>query len=91
MPQETMTSRERWQAVLQREKPDRLPLDYWATDEATAKLLNYLGCDYNEMQKRLHLDVPHYVGGRYVGPAPPEGEDIWGLSYQPALYGDGQR
>ena len=37
MPKETMTSRERWLAVLKHEKPDRIPMDYWATGEATEK------------------------------------------------------
>ena len=29
-----MTSKERWLAVLNREQPDRVPMDYWATGEA---------------------------------------------------------
>ena len=29
-----MTSRERWLVVLQRERPDRVPMDYWATPRA---------------------------------------------------------
>ena len=40
-----MTPRERWLAVLNREKPDRVPMDYRATREATAKLLQHLGVD----------------------------------------------
>jgi uroporphyrinogen decarboxylase len=32
MPRETMTPRERWLAVLRREKPDRVPMDYWTTE-----------------------------------------------------------
>jgi uroporphyrinogen decarboxylase len=43
MPKETMTPRERWLAVLTRQKPDRVPMDYWSTLEATAKLLRHLG------------------------------------------------
>ena len=43
MPRETMTPRERWLAVLRRGKPDRVPMDYWATDEATDKLMKHLG------------------------------------------------
>lgn len=38
-----MTPRERWLAVLTRQKPDRVPMDYWATPEFTAQLLRYLG------------------------------------------------
>jgi uroporphyrinogen decarboxylase len=59
-----MTPRERWLAVLQRKTPDRVPLDYWATPEATAKLLKHLGCDYDEMIRRLHIDTPCTVVGQ---------------------------
>ena len=45
MPKETMTPRERWLAVLERQTPDRVPMDYWTTEEARAKLLRHLGVD----------------------------------------------
>ncbi len=38
-----MTPRERWLAVLAREKPDRVPMDYWATPEFSARLIRHLG------------------------------------------------
>jgi uroporphyrinogen decarboxylase len=38
-----MTPRERWLAVLNRETPDRLPLDYRATGEFDARLMAHLG------------------------------------------------
>ena len=84
-----MTPRERWEAVLRREKPDRVPMDYWATGEATQKLLAYLECDFDEAMRRLHIDIPLGVGGRYVGPEPPEGENIFGLKYRAIDYGTG--
>jgi uroporphyrinogen decarboxylase len=43
MPQESMSPRERWQAVLTRQKPDRVPMDYWSTPEFSAKLIRHLG------------------------------------------------
>ena len=43
MPKETMTPRERWLAVLTRQKPDRVPMDYWSTPEFSAKLVRHLG------------------------------------------------
>jgi len=89
MPRETMTPRERWLAVLTRKTPDRIPMDYWATGEATQNLLRYLNCDFEEACKRLHVDIPFSVGGRYVGPPPKEGEDIWGLRYRQVSYGTG--
>ncbi len=42
MPKDAMTPRERWTAVLERREPDRIPMDYWATSEATEKLLRHL-------------------------------------------------
>jgi len=87
---ETMTPRERWLAVLRRQTPDRVPMDYWATGEATAKLMQHLGCaNAEEMFRRLHIDRVCGVGPRYVGPQPPPGEDIWGCRYQNVDYGTG--
>ena len=89
MPKETMSPRERWLAVLNRETPDRVPMDYWATAEATEKLLKHLNCDLEETFRRLHIDKPHHVGGRYVGPAPKEDEDIFGIRRRLVDYGTG--
>jgi Uroporphyrinogen-III decarboxylase len=89
MPKETMTSRERWLAVLTRQKPDRVPMDYWATSEATEKLCRYLGCDFDGALRRLHIDIPLPVWGQYVGPKPAEGLDVWGLRHKGISYGTG--
>jgi len=90
MPEETMTPKERWLAVLQHEKPDRIPMDYWATGEATNKLMQHLGCENTqEMFERLHIDKVVSVGPKYIGPAPPPGEDIYGCRYQNVDYGTG--
>ena len=83
MPKETMTPRERWLAVLHHRKPDRVPMDYWATDEATAKLMKHLGCgDSDDLFRRLHIDKPVTVGPRYIGPPLPEGENVFGMRYR---------
>ena len=84
-----MTGRERWLAVLNGEKPDRIPMDYWATGEASQKLCEHMGCDLETALARLHVDHPASVGGRYVGPPPPEGQDIWGLERRQVSYGSG--
>ena len=90
MPKETMTPKERWLAVFRREKPDRVPMDYWATGEANQKLAKHLGCDnMNAVFKRLHIDRVISVGPRYVGPVPPAGEDIWGIRHKQVDYGTG--
>lgn len=89
MPRETMTSRERWLAVLKREKPDRVPMDYWATEEATNKLCAYLGCSPAEMIEKLHIDNLAMASANYVGPQPKDGEDIYGIKWRMVDYGTG--
>jgi len=85
-----MTPRERWLAVLERRKPDRVPMDYWATGEANTKLLDHLGCGtLEEALDILHVDTPVSVGARYTGPKPPEGEDIYGCRFKDVDYGTG--
>ena len=90
MRKESMTPKERWLAVLSRQKPDRLPTDYWATDEAHAKLLKHTGCtDRWEMFEKLHIDGVVGVGPAYVGPPVPDDEDVFGCRFQDIVYGDG--
>jgi uroporphyrinogen decarboxylase len=91
MPTETMTGRERWLAVLRRETPDRIPMDYWGTEEASAKLAKHLGCaDLDEALTKLHVDRPLEVAGRYIGPPLPEGTNPFGLEYTVATYDGGE-
>ncbi len=90
MPKETMTPKERWLAMFTREKPDRVPMDYWSTGETNQKLMRHLGCEnMQEVFQRLHIDRVIGVGPRYVGPTPPSGEDIWGCRYENIDYGSG--
>jgi uroporphyrinogen decarboxylase len=85
-----MTPRERWLAVLRREKPDRVPMDYWATGEATQKLMRHLGVgDTKAMYERLHIDRIIGVGPHYVGPPPAEAADQFGCRYKTVDYGTG--
>lgn len=85
-----MTSRERWLAVLQRRKPDRIPMDYWATGEVTQALMKHMGCgNWEEFVKRLHLDPVIGVSPAYVGPPLPPGSDIYGCKFEEVNYGRG--
>jgi uroporphyrinogen decarboxylase len=91
MRKETMTSRERWLAVLKRQKPDRVPMDYQATGEASDKLVKHLGCkDIGAALKRLHVDNRAGVGGKYVGPAAPKDGDEYGCTFTTIPYGSGK-
>lgn len=90
MPKETLTSRERWLAVLRHQVPDRIPMDYWGTGEAREKLRNHLGLKtWEEVQQRLHIDYVFGVGGQYIGPPSKPGEDLFGCRHQTVQYDGG--
>ncbi len=90
MPRETMTPRERWLAVLTRKTPDRVPMDYWATQEVTERLMAHLGCaDQWEVFARLHIDAELRVAPRYAGPPLPPGVDVFGCIHRDVDYGHG--
>jgi uroporphyrinogen decarboxylase len=90
MARESMTPRERWLAVLRRETPDRVPMDYWATAEATQKLMRHLGCPSTQgLFERLHIDAVVSVGPRYAGPPLPAGQDVFGCRTREVDYGAG--
>ncbi len=90
MDKSTMTARERWEAVLRGELPDKVPTDYWATDEVTERLLEHLGCaDELEMYERLHVDYLVKLEPEYVGPPFGPDEDMWGAKHRLIDYGTG--
>ena len=80
---ESMTSRERWLAVLARQKPDRIPMDYWATPEADDKIKKHLGCASDEeLFERLHIDRPVSVSPVYAGPPLLKDRDQYGCMFR---------
>ena len=85
-----MTPRERFRAVLKRRKPDRVPMDIWATPEAVDKMCVHFGCDFTGVLERLHIDAHCAIDPPYIGPALPEGRDMWGLEYRDVDYGSGK-
>ena len=85
-----MTPRERWLAVLNHQKADRVPCDFRSTPEAAQRLMDHLGCaNMLEVHRRLHIDPIVDLGPRYVGPTLPPGADAFGARYQQSDYGLG--
>lgn len=85
-----MTPKERWLSVLSGREPDRIPMDYWATDEVTNMLMRHLGCEsLREMYGRLHIDAVINVEPEYIGPPIPEDSDVFGCRYRNVRYGTG--
>jgi len=90
MQKDALTPRERWLAVLKREKPDRVPMDFRATKEATEKILKHLDLpDKKALFERLRIDPVISVGPRYVGPPIPDERDIFGCGFKLVDYGMG--
>lgn len=86
-----MTSRERFLAVLHREKPDRVPMDYRATHEVDVMLMKHLGCeDMFGVYKKLHIDPVIDLEPKYCGSPIPEDRDPFGIRYENTDYGLGQ-
>jgi len=87
-----MTSRERWLAVLDGRKPDRVPMDYWATPEVTQRLLRDLGCaDIDALYARLHIDAPEAIGAPRIiqgHPNDPQA-NMWGVRMRQVQYEGG--
>lgn len=85
-----MTPKERWQAVFETRKPDRLPMDYWGTEEATSALMRHLGCgSKEEALRKLHVDYVVKVAPRYIGPKLAADEDAFGRKFLDVDYGSG--
>lgn len=86
-----MTPRERWLALLNRQKPDRVPTDYWATGEVTERLQRDLKCGFWELFDRLHVDLPYRLDApRTHRRHPADAEaDHWGVRYRTVDYGTG--
>jgi uroporphyrinogen decarboxylase len=87
-----MTPRQRWLALLAGRKPDRIPTDYWATDEVTVRLLQELGCATREdLFCALNIDAPVKLSpGRTATAHPDDSEaDEWGVRWKSVDYGAG--
>ncbi|MGA2586442.1 MAG: uroporphyrinogen decarboxylase family protein [Candidatus Aminicenantales bacterium] len=85
-----MTPLERWLAVFHRQKPDRLPMDYWGTEETTRNMMKHLGCPTKrEMLERLHVDFVVDAKSEYVGPRLPPLTDAFGCRFRSVDYGTG--
>jgi len=81
-----MDARERVFLALAHKQPDRVPIDYWATEAVTDKLLRHYGLSTREeLLRRLDVDFRYIEGPAYVGPelaVDEEGSatDHWGVS-----------
>jgi len=80
-----MTARDRALSALDHREPDRVPRDFWAGPELTARLCRDLGCATPEhLRRHLDVDLRYVAGPSYVGQELrvfEDGtvEDLWGV------------
>lgn len=74
-----MNSRQRVQAALTHQRPDRIPIDFWASSGVYAKIERELSLDRDQFMDRYNVDLRYLQGPRYCGPARPDNRDIWGV------------
>jgi uroporphyrinogen decarboxylase len=83
-----LTPRQRWEAVLRGERPDRVPCDYWGTSEITSRLKRELGCAGDrELWERLGVDKLIHLVPRH----PRATEDTWHLQSHFSVWHIGTR
>ncbi len=92
-----MDARQRVALALDHKEPDRVPIDYWATDSVNARLMQYFGFSTQE-EVLTHFDVDfRYIDGpKYIGPEPivrEDGcaEDHWGVPRVRVEVGSGSK
>ena len=95
-----MNSKERVLSAINRKSLERVPCDYWATQEVTDRLKKYFGVEEDlDLWKKLRIDkivnltppplgVP--VSHHYIGPSLSDNQDVWGVKYEPKSYADGR-
>ncbi len=65
-------------------------MEHWGTAEANERLARHMGCrDIDEALDILHVDRVVSLGGKYVGPAIPEDQDVLGCRLRSVEYGTG--
>ena len=79
-----MDSRERTFLALEHEAPDRIPIDFWASQGMIRKLEARLGLAHEEFLDLHDVDLRYLPGPEYVGPPLQTGRggepvDIWGV------------
>lgn len=77
-----MDSRERTLLVLNHEKPDRIPIDFWTSAGFKAKLEKARRTTIRAFQDAHDVDLRYIAGPKYIGPALNAGgndTDLWGV------------
>jgi uroporphyrinogen decarboxylase len=88
-----MDSIERVKKILTHEVADRVPRDFWSTEQTDNKLLRTLKLENREeILKKFDIDFRYIMGPKYIGPvlkkyADGAFKDIWGTKLRKAYIG----
>lgn len=74
-----MDSRERTLLALEHHEPDRLPIDFWASEGFRAAVVRERGLSFEAFLDAHDVDLRYVAGPRYIGPPLAEGCDLWGV------------
>ena len=74
-----MDSRERVGLTLGRQEPDRIPVDFWASQGFLKTLRAETGMSKADFLDAHDVDFRYIEGPAYVGPPLEGGEDVWGV------------
>jgi uroporphyrinogen decarboxylase len=92
-----MDSIKRFSLAMAHKEPDRVPIDYWATPEVNAALLNHYGfSSQEELLQHFDVDFRYIDGPQYIGPkfeirADGAKEDHFGVPRRQVSYGEGEK
>ena len=74
-----MTSRERVALALDHQEPDRIPVDFWASQGTWRKIETSLGLSQEQFLDEHDVDFRYIAGPEYIGPPLDANTDIWGV------------
>ena len=89
----TIDARQRVLDTIDRRSTDRIPIDYWAVEPVTTRLIEHHGLDdVDALLRHLQVDLRYVMGPSYSGQqfrVHPDGmvEDHWGVLRQPMAVG----
>jgi uroporphyrinogen decarboxylase len=90
-------SRTRAEKTLTHTEPDRVPVDFWASSEITARLLGRFGfTSKEELLQHFNVDFRYIDGPAWIGPnleeqADGTKKDHFGVPRRRVAYGEGER
>jgi uroporphyrinogen decarboxylase len=85
-----VTAKERWEAVLSRKSPDKIPSDWWGTREVEDRIKLHLGLDdIWDVFRTLHIDKLVSVEPDYIGPVLEPDIDWFGCRFVNVSYEHG--